>query len=268
MTSDLTSQLRAYGEFYASELENVIVEELMVKRSGNGNVKTLEQAQPAKEPGEHRRGVLVAAAVFVAAIAIGAFGLLVANGSGTDAVEPTPTTDPVDSLAPPFLSAEQAAAAYAASFATTPWDQYKEIWTEAARNMSGESGYSPLALDEQQLVYRYKVLSGERLTLDSCIAKDGAEATCAFTMTSDAHEMLEAQPDRFRYRVLLDEQGRIDLLELQPGGSSYDPVWDEIDRWYLAIPGPWNRLDFLETDPETALAELYSLIDRFQNGEL
>ena len=71
-----------------------------------------------------------------------------------------------------------------------------------------------------------------------------------------------------RSDVVLDEQGRIGQVEFSPAGAFYDPVWDEIDRWYLDIPGPWNRLAFLEAGPDAALAALKALVDRYVAGEL
>ena len=87
-------------------------------------------------------------------------------------------------------------------------------------------------------------------------------------MTSSLHDRLGAEPDRWSNVVRIDSEGLLDLVEFIPDGAMYDPIWDEVERWYIEIAGPWNRLEFLDSDVEQTVAELNRLIDRYLTGEL
>ena len=269
MNSDLVTQLEAYGNLFAGELDTLTVEDVIVTRKGEGNVKTLEPVRPIRELKQNRRGPWLAAAVLVAVVTVGAILAAVFTSSDSEVgEEPTPTTTVLDSNGlPPFATPAAAAEAYAEAFAVVSWDDYLALWTEESRNVSGEAGYSAFAPEEQEQVYAYRSLIGERLTLIECLNATATEATCTFELTSQPHAALGATPDRFQNRVEIDAAGLIDQVEFIPGGT-HDPVWDEIDPWYLDIPGPWNRLAFLESSPAEAAALLDDLITRYQNGEL
>lgn len=269
MNNDLVAQLEAYGDLFAGELDTLTVEDVIVTRKGEGNVKTLEPVRPIREPKQNRRGPWLAAAVLVAVVTVGAILAAVFTSGDSDVVEePTPATTVLESNGlPPFPTPTAAAQAYAAAFAVLAWDDYLALWTDDNRNVSGEAGYSAFALDEQEQVYAYRSLIGEQLTLIECLNVTATDATCTFELTSQPHATLGATPDRFQNRVEIDAAGRIDQVEFIAGGT-YDPVWDELDRWYLDIPGPWNRLAFLESSPGEAAAQLNDLITRYQNGEL
>lgn len=267
MNNDLVAQLEAYGDLFAGELDTLTVKDVIVTRKGEGNVKTLEPVRPIGDLKKNRKGPWLAAAVLVAVLTIGAILAAVFTSGESDVVD-DPTTTVLDSNGlPPFATPAAAAEAYAAAFAVMSWDDYLALWTDDSRNVSGEAGYSALAPDEQQQVYAYRSLIGERLSLVDCLNATATEATCTFELTSEPHAALGASPDRFQNRVEIDAAGRIDQVEFLPGGT-YDPVWDEIDPWYLDIPGPWNRLAFLESSPQEAAVQLDDLIARYQNGEL
>jgi hypothetical protein len=86
MSIDLRLQLAAYGDLFAAELDTLTVEDVMVKRVGDGSVKALEPVVPANR--RQRRGAWLAAAVFVIVAAIGAAAFLATRGSDDVATIP------------------------------------------------------------------------------------------------------------------------------------------------------------------------------------
>jgi hypothetical protein len=199
MSADLGTQLAYYGDLFAADLDAVTVEDAMSTRIGEGKVKALEPVQRIDDGKRNRRGVLLAAAVFIVVVAVG-LALGFALRGTTEDVVVTTTEDVVEIPAPPFESGEEAAGAFFTTLATGDYDAFVALFAPSAPNHFGSASVS-----EQRLRERFEFAAASPtydLTLMQCIENPAVELawTCTVPLTSNEQRVLLSGNDR---RVLL-----------------------------------------------------------------
>lgn len=142
MSTDLRTQLAAYGDLFAADLDSVTVEDAMSTRLGEGKVRALEPVQRFEDGNKNRRGALLAAAVFVVVVVVAAGLALAWRGSGQDVV---------DTPAPPFETPEEALVAFDAGIRAGDYEAWKALFAVGVDNFYGSD-----AVTEQRRQERYQ----------------------------------------------------------------------------------------------------------------
>lgn len=198
MSTDLKTQLAAYGDLFAADLDTLTVEDAMSARLGEGPVKMLEPVQRVGSEKRSGRGPLVAAAVFVVVVALGVAVALAWRGSGQDVV---------DVPAPPFETGEQAAEAFFGALAGGDYDTFNALFAAGAPSHFGDASVS-----EQRLRERFEFeAAGQTYRLGSveCLANPVVES--AWTCTSPIN-------DESMTRILLAGELQFDV----PPANEFD----------------------------------------------
>ncbi|MDJ0496890.1 MAG: hypothetical protein QNJ89_03610 [Acidimicrobiia bacterium] len=142
MSTDLRTQLAAYGDLFAADLDPVTVEDAMSTRVGEGKVKALEPVQRREKVSRRGRGPLLAAAVFIIVVAAGLALAFALRGTAEDVVEVP---------APPFENPEGALAAFGAAIRAGDYDAWTSLLVDGVDNFFGND-----AVTDQRKRERYE----------------------------------------------------------------------------------------------------------------
>lgn len=128
MSTDLRTQLASYGDLFVADLDPVTVEDAMSTRVGEGKVKALEPVQRRDGGRPHRRGVLLAAVVFIVVVATGLALAFALRGT---------TGDVAEVPAPPFETPEEAMVAFGAAIEAGDYEGFQALFADGVEDFYG-----------------------------------------------------------------------------------------------------------------------------------
>ena len=279
MNADLHAQLAAYGEVFAADLGTMTVEDVMTNKIGEGQVKALEPVPRRDQEKTRRRGIWLAAAVFLLVVAAGIAMLVALRG----------TSDVADTPAPPFDNGEDALSAYVAAEESGDLVAFEALWTDDAYTPQGDRRYTSDARFAERFRFRHAMVgfeptmggplpepavecSGGNLGAYSCklLDVDSFEWKVINTVSSDRSHIIDYLTRDVGLRV--DEEGRIrNLAFSSTTDATFDPVFDDYESWLEDThPDVVDAFDTLTTtesplpmEPEAVAEAIYTLFDEY-----